>query len=483
MENNNVLNLEYSKGLKIIDKLVTNNYESFFVGGGVRDYLLSEIHNKKVIVNDWDIVTSATIEESKSALVEIAESFESGGENYEVLFVNMSGIKEPIEVATYREEFYNEQGKPNTTVATSLLDDLKRRDFTINAICMDKKGKIVDPVNGKEDIKNKIVRFVGNPYERINEDFSRILRGIEIASRLEFSLEEKSKDAIRAHANKVLDVQPALRGKIIKKSIKNGSLYRFIILCEQVGILQYLFPEISHTIDQPQNPLYHNKDVFNHIIEVVKCACLNHKGDIVMNLAALYHDNKKADSNIRTINDKTGQPQDLKHEEFGALPAKEAILSLEFGNDIAYQVEFLVRLHGMPLTNFNKELSAEEEVANVNSKTIRKQLKKLSTEAKSKSELKNKINLLFDFKKCDAFGFSPLFGKKQSLIIDLVRTLYVEELDNIILYPSDLKVDGNDILSFGFKGKEVGIILQKLVELQKTTREEAFSYLTKQKNK
>lgn len=421
---------------KIVQMLVDRGYEAYYVGGCVRDELLG------LPVNDYDVTTNATPDE-------IAEIFkghtvDAVGKNFGVMIVD------GVEVATFRTETYQIPGKPDVSLARTFYEDASRRDFTINAMAKDIQGNIIDYFGGQEDIRNQLIRAVGNPTERFHEDPSRILRGLYLASRLNFQIEQHTFQCIQKEIDLLKSVPEELVGKILMKVLKHNCLHRFMELLRESGALKYVFPELCHTIGMPQNPKYHDSNVYDHILRVIKSAELNHPGDVVMLLSAVFHDVAKGLEGIRGIN-KEGQPNDIGHEEAGVPIAEQALIRLQFGKDIAKRVSFIVRFHGIRL----------EE--NPKSSTLKRVIGRIAPYFKNKEELTEGLTKLFQFMDCDADGFTPSFGAEMKRINRSVWEKMKEVLENNIFYRNELPINGNDLMEWGFQGKQIGEMLDYLV--------------------
>ena len=181
---------------KIIEILHNNSHDAYIVGGCVRDTLLGRIPG------DWDITTSAHPEEIKQLFRRTIDT----GIEHGTVTVRMHG--ESYEVTTYRVDGeYSDHRRPDSVVFTdNLVEDLKRRDFTINAMAYNDVRGLVDEFDGKQDLENGIIRCVGNPDERFEEDALRMLRAIRFSAQLGFSIEENTLDAIKKHAPELVNV-------------------------------------------------------------------------------------------------------------------------------------------------------------------------------------------------------------------------------------------------------------------------------------
>lgn len=191
MVKSNTKEIEFKKALPVLQKLLDAGYEAYFVGGSVRDYLLD------IPVNDVDIATSAQPSEMKKIFNRTIDiGIEHG--TLLILFNN-----EQYEITTFRtESTYKDHRRPDSvTFVRSLHEDLKRRDFTMNAIAMDVDGQLIDPFLGTEDLEKGIIKAVGNPNERFNEDALRMMRAVRFASQLDFKIEEETLASITENAH------------------------------------------------------------------------------------------------------------------------------------------------------------------------------------------------------------------------------------------------------------------------------------------
>lgn len=430
--------------------LLSQGFEVYKVGGYVRDYLLG--HNP----TDVDLATNATPDQVQALFSRQGFSVDLVGKNFGVVIVN------GIEVASYRTETYNVRGKPDVRIVRNFYEDSSRRDFTINAMGLTQDNRLIDWHGGKQDLNRKLIRAVGNPKERFDEDPSRILRGIELASRLGFKIESKTKAEMRNSAYLLQHIPYALVGKIVKKAIYNKRLGSFLKLLEQAGALPYVFPELVHTVGLPQNPRYHKYPVFDHIVAVIRAA--ERRKNPVLALAGLFHDVAKGLDGARGVNAQ-GQPSDIGHEEAGVPIARTVLQRLEFDKHVVHDVLFLVNFHGIRLE------------ANPKRSTCLRVLRRLSLWYKTKKDLSRAVQLLFTFMQCDAEGFSESFKAEMKADLAQVKPRVMDVLRDSVFYPSDLPISGNDLVLRGYKGKEIGEILQRLIELNKTSKDGVLAYL------
>jgi len=249
----------YENALSILNILEVNGYESFLVGGCVRDMLLS----KKPL--DYDITTNALPEVIEALFDKTVPT----GKNFGTITVIIDHVG--YETTTYRlETEYTDGRRPKSiSYATQLVDDLSRRDFTINAIAMDLNGKTYDYFVGTQDLNNKIIRTIGDPNQRFAEDYLRMLRAIRFSCVLDFEIENETFKAIQKHCNKIQYISSErVRDELNKILISDHPSKGFILL-QRSGLLQYILPEVEKCYGFEVNSHYHDKNVFDHTMYVL----------------------------------------------------------------------------------------------------------------------------------------------------------------------------------------------------------------------
>ena len=326
--------------LKIDEKLKMAGFESYLVGGCVRDLIL----NKKP--KDWDFTTNAKPEE-------ILKIFERSF--YDNKFGTVGVITESedetlkvVEITTYRKEGkYSDKRHPDEIkFADKLEEDLKRRDFTINALALEIKSKIpqpefvlIDLFNGVKDLKNKIIRAVGEPDERFNEDALRLMRAVRFAAELDFEIEEKTKEAIKKNAHLIeLIAKERIRDELIK-ILESTHPKKGIELLEEVGLLQFIIPELRKGIGVTQN-WAHIYDVWEHSLYACQAAA-DCNFSLEVRLAALFHDLGKPEV-------KKGEGPDAtfyNHDIVGAKATQKILKRLKFPRKTIEKVVRLIRNH------------------------------------------------------------------------------------------------------------------------------------------
>ena len=375
----------------IIKKIYEHNYEAYIVGGCVRDALLD------VTPHDYDITTSAP----PHVVLDIFKDFkciETGIEHGTVSVLIDSNL---YEITTYRiEGEYKDHRRPDSVDFTNKLEeDLKRRDFTINAMAYNEKDNLIDLFGGKEDLKNKIIKTVGNPYDRFNEDGLRMIRAIRFSSKLNFLIEEETLQAIYNNA----------------QIIKNISLERItdeftkIILSDKPENIVYLFKtKLLKYLDISNEE---NKEKIEDLYK--KIGLLNEiDKDLTKRLATLDYLIEALDINCKS-----------------------------FCNSLIYSKK-IIKNHNIIL-NCLKNTNIEE----LNKIEIKKILNKIE---------KNLFEQYLDISKVICRN-----EKKINNIIDILKEI---EENNECYTIKNLKINGNDIISLGYKNKEIGDILNNLLE-------------------
>ncbi|MFA5942365.1 MAG: HD domain-containing protein [Candidatus Paceibacterota bacterium] len=317
-------------------KLREAGFESYLVGGCVRDLIMDREPK------DWDITTNAAPEQIQGLF---PDSF------YENDFGTV-GVKtnseDPrlaiVEITPYRTESgYSDKRRPDKVeFGTSLLEDLARRDFTINAIALDdSQGHIVDPYEGQKDIKDKMLRAVGTPSERFNEDALRMLRAVRLVAELDFGIDGNTAMAISENSKHLSHVScERIRDELVRILMSSQPM-NALILAEKLGILEFVAPELAKAIGVEQNQA-HSYDVFEHLMRTVQHAA-DKDLSLEVRLAALLHDIAKTETRRRS--DEKGDWSFHGHEVVGSRVTKRILENLRFPRETIDKVLKLVRWH------------------------------------------------------------------------------------------------------------------------------------------
>lgn len=405
-----------------MEKVSRNNGGIFIVGGAVRDWLL------KREVKDWDFATNLTPEEIRKIFPK--NSF------YENEFgtVSVVGAKKDIyEITTYRSETdYGDFRHPQKVVwGKTIEEDVKRRDFTINAMAMDIDGQVLDFHQGQEDLKNQLIKTVGKAEDRFEEDALRMMRAIRIASQIGFLIEEKTFEAIQKKApliNKIAGER--IRDELFKilLSKKPGDGIR---LLKNSGLLAQIMPELLLGVGMTQKG-HHVYDVWDHEIEALN-SCQSENP--VTRLAVLLHDVGKPKS-LKIIN---GERTFHNHEVIGSRIAVNIGKRLKLSKKELEQLFILVRWH----------MFTTEEMQT--DKAIRRFIRNVTPEY---------LEEMIALRRSDRLGSG---AKESSWRWELFKKRLVE-VQKQPFTVKDLKVDGNDVMTIlKIKpSRQVGEILDKL---------------------
>lgn len=317
----------------ILEKLEENGFEAFVVGGCVRDLLMGQTPK------DWDITTNAKPEEIQKIFPDSFYENEFGTVGIKTRSENENLAV--VEATTYRvESKYTDKRHPDEVkFAQKLEDDLKRRDFTINAIAIDRHGKINDPFDGQEDLKKKTIKAVGVPEERFNEDALRMMRAVRLATVLDFKIDQETLEAIKKN-HELLKVISAerIRDELIK-IINSPRADQGIELLRESHLMKYVLPELLEGVGVEQN-LHHIYTVWEHNVRALKYTA-EQDYSLEIRLASLLHDVGKPRS-------KRGEGRNSTfygHEVIGAKMTAPIMDRLRFPKEQGNKITKLVRWH------------------------------------------------------------------------------------------------------------------------------------------
>ncbi len=411
---------------RIIHTLQDAGYEAYIVGGCVRDAILGREPD------DWDITTSATPEQVKTLFHRTIDTGIAHGT------VTVMFGKEGYEVTTYRVDGkYEDHRRPaSVTFTVSLIEDMKRRDFTINAMAYNEAEGLVDHFDGVGDLKKRVIRCVGNPKERFDEDALRILRAVRFAAQLDFQIDENTREAIRNQSVFLKDISAERIHVELTKLLVSKHPERLRAAYE-LGVTAVVLPELDRMMETAQNNKHHIYSVGEHTLNVVKEVPPTES----LRWAALLHDVAKP---VTKTTDERGD-HFYGHNEVGAKMARKILLRLKFDNATTARVERLVLWHDygmgeMPtLRSFRKSLS------------------------------KMGADLFEDYmyiKRADILAQSAYMREQKLANLEQLKIYYRQILEQQqCLSLKDLKVTGKDLIEQGMKpGKEIGDMLHYLLE-------------------
>lgn len=409
----------------IIDKLENAGYEAYAVGGCVRDSLLGRIPD------DWDVTTSATPMQVKSVF---ARTIDTGIQHGTVTVMLEH---EGFEVTTYRiDGEYEDSRHPKEVIFTqNLVEDLKRRDFTINAMAYNDRSGIVDVFGGVDDLENKVIRCVGNATERFTEDALRMMRAVRFSAQLGFMIEENTQKAICELAPSLKNISAErIQVELVKLLVSPHPDY--IRKAYELGITQIVLPELDKAFDTPQNNPHHMYNVGEHMMHTL----LHIRNDKALRIAALLHDIGKPQTKTT---DEKGIDHFHGHAELGEKMAETILKRLKFDNDTITKVKKYVKYH-----DYNIEPQA---------KTVRRAMNKIGEEY---------FEQILEIKYADMMSQSEFKRNEKVEILEKVRDIYKDVLDKKqCVSLKTLNITGNDLIKAGIKqGKMIGVVLNKLLE-------------------
>jgi tRNA nucleotidyltransferase (CCA-adding enzyme) len=417
----------------ISDQLVKSGFECYLVGGCVRDLLLEREPK------DWDFTTNAKPEEIQGVF---PDSFYEN--DYGTVGVKTRSEIESlkvVEITPYRLEIgYSDKRRPDEVIFSDKIeDDLKRRDFTINALAYDiQKDILKDNFKGQEDLQSGLIRTVGDPDERFSEDALRILRAIRFSAELGFAIEENTTNSILKNSNLMSHISNERIGQEFQKIILSDNPMIGMAMSEKMHVLSHISPVFEEMIGVKQNKEAHKYDVWEHCLRSLQHAA-DKKYDLETRLAALFHDVSKPETKRVT---KTGTSF-YGHEVVGARVARETLKKLAFPRETVQKVEKLVRYHMF-----------FSDTDQITPSAVRRLIAKVG-----KDHIWDLINLRI----CDRIGTGRpkeepyRLRKFQSMIDEVMR-------DPVSV--SMLKINGDSIIKdFEIKpGPKIGYILSALLE-------------------
>lgn len=409
---------------KIIEILIEAGFSAYAVGGAVRDCLLG------LPAHDFDITTSATPQEVKGLFSKTVDT----GIKHGTVTVILDG--EEIEVTTFRSdgEYVDNRKPENVTLVKDVHDDLARRDFTINALCYNNHEGIIDIFSGVTDLKNKIIRAIGNPEDRFREDALRILRAVRFSAQLGFDIEENTKNAIVKCAHLVKNLSMERVVSELDKILMSDSP-RHLKMLYDLGVLKYICPEMCECFTTSQNTRWHIYDVGTHTVEVIK----NCPKVIYLRYGALMHDWGKPFT--KGIND-LGEDMFRNHGKISTELAEKFCRKYKFSNERRDKTVRLVKYHDI-------EILPEK-------KYVKRAINKVGADI---------FYDLICLKRADCLSQNLDLTKERLPYIDKLFELYKEIKENSEpVGVKSLKINGNDLKELGYEGKKIGEVLNFLLE-------------------
>lgn len=419
------MELIISEGAKeILSRLTAAGYEAYIVGGAVRDCVMGKA------AHDYDIATSALPEQVRKTFGKVIET----GIAHGTVTVIEKGVG--YEVTTFRSETgYSDSRHPDKVdFVPDIAEDLKRRDFTVNAMYYSPQTGIIDRMGGMADIEAKIIRAVGDPERRFCEDALRMLRAVRFAAVLGFEIEENTAAAIKKCAPLIKRVSAErILGEMNKILLSDNPLY--IKTMYELGLLRYILPELSTCFGTPQRNKYHIYDVGDHILHATAYSEKN----LILRWAALLHDVGKP---VCMSCDANGLIHFYGHHRESMTLAADALHRLRMDSDSIKDIVALIENHDVRI--------------DATPPAVKRMLSKLG----------DKLFLqLLDLQIADNSAKNEKYIAEKLKKIEEVRGVYqivLAEGQPYLL--SDLQVNGRDLIKLGFKaGREIGDALKALL--------------------
>lgn len=419
---------------KVIRLINEHGFEAYVVGGAVRDLISGKTPH------DYDMASSARPEQIIEIMKEagLRTIIETGLKHGTVTVIS---DEELLEITTFRADGdYSDSRHPDSvTFSADIEEDVKRRDFTINALYLDADGNVKDSVGGVKDIEDKIIRAVGDPEKRFSEDALRIMRGLRFASQTSATIDPATKEAMYNKRELLREIS-AERIKVELTGLLCGRDASRVIR-ENLDILSVIIPELKVMEGFDQKSDYHHLDLLEHTLCVLDNIPLGEDGkrDEPLAYAAVLHDIGKPRA-FRIGEDGKGHME--KHPQYGVEIAQEVAAKLKFSNELSENVTELVRLHDVFV------------------KPDEKRVHRLM--CRYPSDL---LEMLFVLQRADILAHSPK-GRKREELLDEIIAIREELLKKEVpLAVKDLAIDGNDLISLGVRpGPRMGQILNTLLE-------------------
>lgn len=421
----------------IIEELMSHGFEGYAVGGCVRDSLLGRIPG------DWDITTSANPYEVKQIFPRTIDT----GIKHGTVTVMLG--KEGFEVTTYRlDGEYEDNRHPKQVEYTkNLVEDLKRRDFTINAMAYNAKDGLVDEFDGLKDLQENRIRCVGSADQRFEEDALRILRAVRFSAQLNFTIEEETLAAIRIKALNLRNISAErIREELNKLLLSNHP--EKIMIAYETGLTKVILPEFDQMLVtslqspyQQPNVAEYTLEVLRYFVEKLSKNIEDKKQQLIYRWAILLHDVAKTEVKAA---DSHMKKHTMELNDKGAIMAKTILRRLKFDNETIESVTKLVSYH-----NFRFGSSKED---------IRRATNLIGEKY---------MPMLFVIRECAIEGMNSKVKEEMVKILNQAKKLYYEIIeDGECVSLKMLAVNGKDLIEQGFEsGKNIGLLLQQLLEM------------------
>ncbi len=411
---------------EIIQKLEIAGFEAYAVGGCVRDMLMGRVPD------DFDVCTNA-LPDKMLHIFKDYKVIETGIKHGTVTVVNNHNH---VEVTTYRidGEYLDNRRPENVEFTSDLREDLVRRDFTVNAMVYSPTKGVIDFFGGMDDIKNKVIRCVGSPDERFNEDALRIMRAIRFSSVLGFTIDKETSQSIFKNTHLLANISAERKAVELNKLLLGKDVCR--ILYDYARVLCFIIPPLESCIDKDQKNPHHIYDIYTHTVEALRVS----KKDLIVRLSVLLHDTGKP---LCMTVDENGCGHFYGHAKISTDLAKKILSDLKYDNNTINTVTTLVKYHDIPLSDTVK--GAKRLLCKLTEPVVR---------------------LLLDVKYADICALAKQYVSGHLKTIKNFEKLLNEIIEqNQCFCLKDLKISGKDIISLGVQpGPKIGVILKKLLD-------------------
>lgn len=420
---------------RIIETLMQNGFEAYAVGGCVRDIMLGRDPE------DWDITTSAKPLEVKRLFRRTVDT----GIQHGTVTVLLD--KDHYEVTTYRlDGEYEDNRHPKEVLFTSSLEeDLKRRDFTINAMAYNEQEGMIDLFDGIKDLEKGLIRCVGSAVERFDEDALRILRAVRFSAQLGFEIEADTLKAVKEKAELLKNISAERIRVELTKLLISDHPDRFRTLYE-TGITRVILPEFDAMMITEQNNPHHAFTVGEHTLRAIASVAgdsasqsFTTRERVILRWTMLLHDIEKPNTKIIG---KDKQDHFYGHQDKGAITARRILKDLKFDNDTLESVEHLIRWHDYRFV--------------LTPAGMRKAASKIGKEY---------MKLLFEVNHADTSAKNPKHNEEKFLRLKEAIRLYDDiAAKGECVSLKELKINGKDLIAQGYQpGRELGEILKQLL--------------------
>ena len=428
---------------EIIHTLEEAGFEAFAVGGCVRDAVLGRVPA------DWDITTSAMPEEVKGLFDRTIDTGIQHG--------TVTVMKDHVgyEVTTYRVdgEYEDARHPKEVSFTSNLVEDLKRRDFTINAMAYNDRAGLVDEFDGIGDLENHVIRCVGNPIDRFGEDALRMLRAVRFSAQLGFYIDEATKAAITELALNLEKISAErIQAELVKLLISDHPDY--LRAAYETGITAVVLPEFDAIMNCEQNDGLHEETVGEHTLK----ALLMVPNDKVLRLTMLFHDFGKP---LTVSGTEEGETRFFGHPDISSELSREIMRRLKFDNDTTDKVKKLTAVHDLFIKNAPNR--------------VRRAMSKVTKEL---------FPYFLEVRKANILAWKEEAQESALAQLQELTSIYEGILERgECVCIKELAADGKDLIAVGVKqGKQIGEILSDLLEIvleepEKNAKESLLSYV------